>query len=81
MLEQGSETKLCDLASHVRNMELLVQRIHVKEKLRIVFIGPLKAGKSTLVNMLLSTTLDEYEMMLPVDNKALRGSELLVPKL
>jgi len=70
VLEQGSETKLCDLASHVRNMESLVQRIHVKEKLRIVFIGPLKAGKSTLINMLLSTTLDEYEMMLPVDNKA-----------
>ena len=45
MLEQGSETKLCDLASHVRNMESLVQRIHVKEKLRIVFIGPTQSWK------------------------------------
>ena len=68
-LDQGSEAKLCDLASHVRNMESLVQRMQVKEKLRIVFIGPLKAGKSTLVNMLLSTSLDDYEMLLPVDNK------------
>ena len=72
---ENHETKLCDLASHVRNMESLVQRMQAKEKLRVVFIGPLKAGKSTLINMLLSTKLLEYEMLLPVDNKALGSSK------
>ena len=51
-------------------MEKLVERIEEREKLRIIFIGPLKAGKSSLINMLLSHHLKDFEMLLPVDNKA-----------
>lgn len=54
----------------MQGMEKLVERIEEREKLRVIFIGPLKAGKSSLINLLLSTQLKDFEMLLPVDNKA-----------
>ncbi|CAK9080961.1 unnamed protein product [Durusdinium trenchii] len=68
--ELQSANSLLDLGQHVHGMESLVQRIQAKEKLRIIFIGPLKAGKSSLINLLLSSCLPDCEMLLPVDNKA-----------
>lgn len=63
-------SKLLDLGHYVQGMEKLVERIEEREKLRVIFIGPLKAGKSSLINLLLSTQLKDFEMLLPVDNKA-----------
>ncbi|CAJ1335997.1 unnamed protein product [Effrenium voratum] len=67
---QSTSKPLLDLSAYAHGMESLVQRIKAKEKLRIIFIGPLKAGKSTLINMLLTAHLPELEMLVPVDNKA-----------
>ena len=53
----------------MQGMEKLVERIEEREKLRVIFIGPLKAGKSSLINLLLSTQLKDFEMLLPVDKQ------------
>lgn len=50
--------------------DALARRIENREKLRIVFIGPVKAGKSTLLNVLMTAHLGTCEMLLPVDNLA-----------
>lgn len=61
-----------------QRLSSMVTRIREKERLRIVFIGPLKAGKSTLINILLTSQQDACDALLPVGMAATTNRNWIV---